>query len=131
MKRGPRTAQPLLPGGGAVRGASEQGGHLAEGEGPQRARQHEPSDQRPHRAAIAGDDDLLRAGAQAIIAARAAFGEFCFGNRPGRAIFSLGARSTAKESPATGIDHELLARLHLVDAAAQHLVDFRTRLNLR
>ena len=82
-------------------------------------------------AAIAGDDDLLRAGVQAIIAARAAFGEFCFGNRPGRAIFSLGARSTAKESPATGIDHELLARLHLVDAAAQHLVDFRTRLNLR
>jgi hypothetical protein len=69
--------------------------------------------------------------AQAVIAARATVGEFGFGKRPGRANFSLGARSTAKESAAAGIDHALLAQFHLVDAAAQHLVDFRTRLNLR
>ena len=74
--------------------------------------------------AVAADDDLFRAGAQAIVAARATVSEFSFGERPGRANFSLGARSTAKEAPTAGIDHVLFALLHLVDATTQHLVNF-------
>jgi hypothetical protein len=55
--------------------------------------------------AVARHDDVFRADTEAVVAARAGVGKRGLGERPRRANFSLRARSTAKESPATGVDH--------------------------
>lgn len=56
-------------------------------------------------AAVAADDDALRAGLPAVVAAAAGIDESRFGKRPGRAVFSPRARSTAKEAAPRQVDH--------------------------
>lgn len=82
--------------------------------------------------AVPGDQNFLRTGAQAIAAASTAVNEIRFRQGPRRPDFRLGAGATAQEAAAAGVDHRgrLFCLFHLVDAAAQHLVDFRTGFDL-
>ena len=81
--------------------------------------------------AIADDNNLFRAGTNAVVATGTAIRKKGFSQCPGRPDFRLGARSTAEETAAAGINHVLLTRFHFLDTVAQHLVDFRTGLDGR